>query len=604
MSELAQAHMAEAQQHQKTWYDQSARQRSFDPGQKVLVMLPTSDSKLLAKWQGPFEVQRKLGPTTYRVSTPGQRRSSRVLHVNLLKEWVPRTEKGAEVLLIRAVKEEEEVDDQYLPIPISSDLDLSHLSEDQQSQVKPLINPEIFQEYPGRTKLVEYDIVLQPDATVRRMSYRIPERLLVSLKKEVDLMLSLGIIQPSKSEWCNPVVLVPKKDGTIRFCIDFRYLNSISKFDSYPTPRIDDLIERLGKAKYLTTIDLCKGYWQVPLTQQSRELTAFRTPWGLFQFTVLPFGLHGAPATFQRLMDQVLCGLSDFACAYLDDIVIYSTTWEEHLGHLKEVLERLHSAGLTINPAKCVLARMETEYLGFTIGCGVIKPQVHKVHAIESCPLPQTRKQLRSFLGMAGFYHRFIPNFSARAAQLTDRIGSRCPNQVQWTAEAVAAFKDIQQSLGKNPVLHSPDFDEHFVLQTDASERGVGAVLLQGPTEDQHPVAYISRKLFPREVRYSTVEKEALAIKWALDSFKYYLLGREFTLETDHKALQWLERMKDTNGRITRWYLAMQPFRFTVHHIPGKDNATADYLSRCPSEDSEGGECVMAALTATQLIGR
>lgn len=270
------------------------------------------------------------------------------------------------------------------------------------------------------------------------MSYRIPERLLVSLRKEVDLMLSLGIIQQSKIEWCNPVVLVPKKDGTIRFCIDFRYLNSISKFDSYPTPRVDDLIDRLGKAKYLTTIDLCKGYWQ------SQELTAFRTPWGLFQFTVLP-------AAFQRLMDQVLYGLSEFSCAYLDDIVIYSTMWEEHVDHLKVVLDRLRSAGLTINPAKCVLAKKETEYLGFTIGGGLIKPQVRKIHAIESCPLPLTTKQLRSFLGMAGFYHRFIPNFSARAALLTDKTGSRCPNQVKWTGEVVAAFKDIQKSLSKSP---------------------------------------------------------------------------------------------------------------------------------------------------------
>lgn len=598
MRELAQTHMLEAQKHQKTWYDKSARQRGFQPGQKVLVMLPTSDSKLLAKWQGPFEVQKKLGPTTYQVSTPGHQRSSRVLHVNLLKEWIPR----AEVFLIQAVKEEEEADDQYLPLPVSTELDVSHLSKDQQSQVQTLLYSETFQEYPGRTNLVEHDIVLKPDATVRRMSYRIPERLLVSLKKEVDLMLSLGIIQQSKSEWCNPVVLVPKKDGTIRFCIDFRYLNSISKFDSYPTPRIDDLIDRLGKAKYLTTIDLCKGYWQVPLTKQSQELTAFRTPWGLFQFTVLPFGLHGAPATFQRLMDQVLYGLSEFSCAYLDDIVIYSTTWEGHVEHLKVVFDRLRSAGLTINPAKCVLAKKETEYLGFTIGGGLIKPQVRKIHAIESCPLPQTRKELRSFLGMAGFYHRFIPNFSARAALLTDKTGSRCPNQVKWTGEAVAAFKDIQKSLSKSPVLHSPNFEKRFILQTDASERGVGAVLLQGPKEERHPVAYISRKLLPREVRYSTVEKEALAVKWALDSFKYYLMGREFTLESDHKALQWLERMKYTNGRITRWYLAMQPFRFTVQYIPGKFNTTADYLSRWPSSSSEGGGCVMATAMASQPV--
>ncbi|KAJ8277939.1 hypothetical protein GJAV_G00081910 [Gymnothorax javanicus] len=487
-------------------------------------------------------------------------------------------------MLIREVLEEE-VEEQYLPpagTPV--DLDLSHLSEDKQLQVRSICNSEVFSENPGRTNIVEHDIVVREGASVRRLSYRIPERLLVSLKKEVDLMLSLGIIEMSRSEWCNPVVLVPKKDGSIRFCIDFRYLNSISLFDSYPTPRIDDLLERLGKAKYLTTLDLCKGYWQVPLTERSKELTAFRTPWGLSQFRVLPFGLHGAPATFQRLMDEVLRGLSGFAAAYLDDIVIYSATWEEHLEHLRTVLDRLHSAGLTVNPSKCVFAAAETEYLGHVIGNGVIQPQVNKIQAIESCPLPQTRKQLKSFLGMAGFYHRFIPRFSARAALLTDLTGSRCPNQIQWTEESVAAFHDIQQSLSKKPVLYSPNFDEHFILQTDASDRGLGAVLLQGPQDNRHPVAYISRKLFPREVRYSTVEKEALAIKWALDSFRYYLLGREFTLETDHKALQWMERMKDTNGRITRWYLALQPFCFSIQHIPGRDNLTADYLSRCSSE--------------------
>ena len=599
MTELAQRHMAEAQQYQKTWYDKAARQRTFSPGQKVLVMLPTSDSKLLAKWQGPFEVEKQLGPTTYQIATPGRPRSRKVLHVNLLKEWAEKPETTTGVMLIRAVEEEEEGDDQCLPSPAPAELNLSHLSTDQQKQVKALCNSQTFQEYPGRTTIVEHDIVLTEKADVKRMSYRIPQSLLSSLKKEVDLMLSLGIIEDSKSEWCNPVVLVPKKDDTIRFCIDFRYLNDVSKFDSYPTPRIDDLIERLGKAKYLTTIDLCKGYWQVPLSERSRELTAFRTQWGLFQFTVLPFGLHGAPATFQRLMDQVLRGCYDYACAYLDDVVIFSATWEEHLQHLGEVLGRIQSAGLTINPAKCVFARDETEYLGFVIGKGVIKPQVHKVHAISSSPLPHTKTQLRSFLGMAGFYSRFIPNMSDRAAILTDMTRKMCPNRLQWTDESISAFKDIQQALGKNPVLHSPDFDKPFILQTDASDRGIGAVLLQGPPEDQHPLAFISRKLEPREVRYSTVEKEALAIKWALDSFKYYLLGREFIIQTDHKALQWMQRMKDTNGRITRWYLAMQPFRFTVQHIPGKLNVTSDYLSRCFNESLEGGECVMAASAAS-----
>ncbi|XP_068069442.1 uncharacterized protein isoform X2 [Danio rerio] len=552
MRALARTHMAEAQKHQRTWYDQRAREREFVSGEKVLVMLPSKENKLLAKWQGPFNIKSRLGPTTYEVATPGQEHASRILHVNLLKKWVPRSE---QVLLVCRVQGDEECEDQYLPQSTSADIRLDHLPEKQRRQVSTLCNPQIFSELPGHTSLIQHDVILKPDVAVRRMSYRIPEKLQEALKEEVDFMLSLGIIEPSQN--------------------------------------------RLGKAVYLTTLDLSKGYWQIPLTERARPLTAFRTPWGLFQFRFLPFGLHGAPATFQRLMDQVLQGLT-FAAAYLDDIIIYSTTWEEHMQHLHEVFQRLQRAGLTANPAKCAIARKEAEYLGFVIGNGVVRPQIKKIQALEECPLPQTRKELRSFLGMAGFYNRFIPNFSSRAATLTDMVGVRCPNQCQWTEERMAAFKDIQTALTTNTVLYNPDFTKEFIVQTDASERGLGAVLLQGSPGERRPVVFISRKLFPRETRYSTIEKECLAVKWALDSLRYYLLGREFILETDHKALQWLERMRDTNGRITRWYLAMQPFRFKVHHVPGKANVTADYLSRCASETPEGRGCVMSCHMATQ----
>lgn len=384
------------------------------------------------------------------------------------------------------------------------------------------------------------------------MSYRIPERLLEALRVELDEMLAMKIVEPSKSEWCSPVVLVPKKDGSLRFCIDFRYLNSVSKFDSYPASRIKDLIDRLGEANYLTTIDLAKGYWQVPLSVRSWELTTFRTPWGIHHFCKMPFGLHGAAATFQRLIDQVLSNLTDFTAAYLDDIVIYSSTLEEHLQHLEVVINHIRAAGLTINPSKCAMAKAETEYLGYVIGHGVIKPQVQRIQANKNSPIPQTKSQVRSFLGMANWYRRFVPNFSVRAAVLTDLTRKNCPNPIRWTEEAEQAFQDLKNALCQGPVLCCPNFDKPFILQTDASDTGVGAVLLQETQEDRHPVAYISRKLFPREVRYSTVEKECLGVKWALDTLRYYLLGREFVLETDHKALQWMNRMKDSNARITR----------------------------------------------------
>lgn len=294
----------------------------------------------------------------------------------------------------------------------------------------------------------------------------------------------------------------------------------------------------------------------------------------------MPFGLQGAPATFQRLMDQVLEGAEDYSAAYIDDVVIFSRSWEDHLAHLKEVLGRLKEAGLTVNPQKCAVAKAEVQYLGYVIGGGAIKPQVGKVSAIMETPVPTTKRQVRSFLGVVGWYRRFIPHFSTRAASLIDLTRKSSPNRVVWTDQCSMAFEDLRTCLCKEPILQSPDFSQPFLVQTDASGVGLGAVLLQGPPGEQKPVVFLSRKLFPREVRYSTVEKECLAIKWALDSLKYYLVEKDFELETDHRALQWLDKMKDTNSRVTRWYLALQPFRFSVKYRAGPDNIMADYLSR------------------------
>lgn len=233
-------------------------------------------------------------------------------------------------------------------------------------------------------------------------------------------MLKLGVIEPSESECSSPIIIVPKKDGSLRICIDFQKLNAISFFDAYPMPRIEDLLERIGRANYITTLDLCKGYWQVPLENQSRLLTAFRTPLGLFQFTVMPFGLHGAPATFQRLMDKVLRGCEDCSATYLDDVVVFSMTWEEHLEHIRRVLGAINAVGLTLNLQKCEWAKQKTSYLGFQLGRGEVRPQVDKVEAIRNSPRPQTKTQVRSFLGLVGWYRRFIPQFATLATPLTN----------------------------------------------------------------------------------------------------------------------------------------------------------------------------------------
>ncbi|MGH0163547.1 UNVERIFIED_CONTAM: hypothetical protein FKN15_045983 [Acipenser sinensis] len=395
-------------------------------------------------------------------------------------------------------------------------------------------------------------------------------------------MLELGVVEESSSDWSSPVVMVPKPDGTVRFCIDFRRVNEVSKFDAYPMPRVDELLEKLGKSNYITTLDLTKGYWQVPLAPASKEKTAFVTPEGLYQFTVLPFGLHGAPATFQRLMNKLLRPHQQYAAAYLDDVVIFSVDWECHVKRLEAVLCSLREAGLKANAKKCAFALQEAKYLGFSLGRGLIKPQLNKIEAILACKAPVNKKQVRAFLGLIGYYRRFIENFASRAAPLTELTRASAPVTVKWSAEAETAFNDLKSAVCSEPVLVSPDFEKPFILQTDASEVGLGAVLSQVIKGEEHPVLFLSRKLLPRERNYATVEKECLSVKWAVEALRYYLWGRKFTLVTDHAPLQWMHRNKDKNARVTRWFLALQPYSFDVKHRKGKEHTNADFLSRFP----------------------
>ena len=341
------------------------------------------------------------------------------------------------------------------------------------------------------------------------------------------------------------------------------------------------LIDKLGGAEFITTLDLTRGYWQVPIAQESRTKTAFTTPFGLFQFTVMPFGLHGAPATFQRMMDVLLSGAGEYSAAYLDDLVVFSNSWPEHLEHLRAVLQRLREAKLTAKPTKCQIAMNQCVYLGHRVGNGEIEPEASKLKAVSDFLQPETKKDVRAFLGLTGYYRKFIPNYATIALPLTDLTKKSLPNAVVWTAACGTAFGELKRRLTCAPVLKSPDFSKQFILQTDASERGIGAVLSQRTSDgEEHPIAYYSRKLLPREEKYATVEKECLAIKLGVQAFRVYLLGRQFVVQTDHRSLEWLHRLKENNARLTRWSLSLQPYMFTVEHRAGKDNTNADGLSR------------------------
>ena len=308
--EISQTNLARAQERQKKWYDRNARVREFSEGDEVLILLPTSSNKLKAEWKGPYKVKRKVGTVNYEIETVGKRRSTKIYHVNMLRKW--HTPHGTSFF--------EEVDLEYdtddgeaipeLPrlnenggkVKISS-----KLSEKQKEEMELLLEfSDVLQDRPGRTDMAEQSIETGTENPVRQVPYRIPYAQQEEMMKEVQRMEEMGVVQPSKSDWASPVVMVPKKDGTQRFCVDFRKVNSISKFNAYPMARIDDIIDRLGRARYLSTIDLTRGYWQVPLSEESRKKTAFTTPTGLYEFTTMPFGLHGAAATFQRMMDRII----------------------------------------------------------------------------------------------------------------------------------------------------------------------------------------------------------------------------------------------------------------------------------------------------------
>lgn len=397
--------------------------------------------------------------------------------------------------------------------------------------------------------------------------------------EEVRKMIEAGVIEQSSSPYCSPIVIVKKKDGTNRFCIDFRAINKITVFDAETISNADDIFVQLSGCRYVSVFDLSKSYWQLPLGQSSKEITAFQNPMGLYQFSVMPFKLVNASASFSRLMRKLLEGMQ---CVdnFIDDVIIFTRTFREHVCVIKDFLQRLRAANLTVKPSKCFIGYSSLECLGHIAGNEELRPLPDKVSAISNFARPSTKKQVRSFLGLVGFYRKFIPNFSAVAAPLTDLTKKGLSNKVVWGEAQENAFTALKSVLMVTPVLKLPNLNETFILQTDASDLGVGAVLLQYEDGVKKPVAYASKKLTKEQVNYSTIEKECLAIVWSVQKFQRYLYGKEFLLETDHQPLVYLTQAKVSNARLMRWALLLQPYRFRIISIKGSDNVGADCLSR------------------------
>lgn len=414
--------------------------------------------------------------------------------------------------------------------------------------------------------------------------YRQPPAEAAEIREHVEKLLKDNVIQESHSPFSAPVHLVPKKlDATgipkKRMVVDFRRLNDITVDDKYPLPNITDLFDKLGKSCYFSVLDLASGYHQIEIEKEDQPKTAFSTQFGHYEFLRMPFGLKTAPATFQRAMDNVLRGLQGIHCLiYLDDIIIFSSSLEEHLTKLRAVFDRLRETNLKIQLDKSEFLSKEVTYLGHTVTAEGLKPNTDKIDAILNYPLPKTTTEIKSFLGLIGYYRKFIKDFSKITQPMTACLKKN--SKIVIDENYIKSFEKCKELLVNAPLLQYPDFKNPFVLTTDASDFAIGAVLSQGPIGSDKPIAYASRTLNDSEKRYSTIEKELLAIVWAVKHFRPYLYGNKFTVYTDHRPLAWLDSLKEPNSKLTRYKLRLGEFNFKVVHKNGKQNTNADALSR------------------------
>ena len=435
----------------------------------------------------------------------------------------------------------------------------------------------------GLTDKYHHRIETVDDAPgVKMPFYRQPPHLQKETDRQITEMLENQIIVPSTSSWFSPILLLKKKDGTYRFAVDYRKLNKQTKPIYFPLPRLESVFDALGAAKatLFSVLDLASGFWQIPMDPETRHKAAFITHSGIYEWLRLPFGLSNSPATFSMVIAQVLRNLNwKFVLCYVDDILVFSSNFETHLEHLRQVFECLSKANLTLKPSKCKFAVKQVKYLGHIISEDGIKVDPDKTMAVSSFPVPKTVKEVRSFLGMCNYYRKFVKSYASLATPLTDLLQK--DKQFLWTETCQASFDKLKEKLTSSPVLAYADMDKPFELTCDASDSAIGHVLSQRDNENRlRVIAYGGRALSKTERKYHTTEKECLAIIHAIKNNDTYLSLNRFTIHTDHKALCWLQNTKHKSGRLLRWAIALQPYSFDVKHIKGKENLCADALSR------------------------
>lgn len=459
------------------------------------------------------------------------------------------------------------------------------VTEDVKAQLAQLLDEyqDIFSysEYDlGSTDIVQHEINTGSNPPFKQALRPQPRARLPDIDRLLEDMQAQGVIEKCQSEWASNIVLVTKKDGSIRFCVDYRKLNSLTQKDVYPLPRIETCLDTLSGAVWFSTFDLRSGFHQVKVHPRDVNKTTFTCHRGTFRFPRMPFGLCNAPATFQRLIDTVLMGLNfDICLAYLDDIIVFSRDMQGHLARLEQLFQRLREAHLKLKPSKCNVFQRRVSFLGYTVSGEGISTDPSKIDAVKNWPTPTNLRQSRAFVGLCQYYRRFVPKFSEIAAPL--HALTKKGAAFNWTPECQTAFDHLKASLIGADVLALPDDEGQFILDTDASDSAIGAVLSQVQNGEERPVCYASQLYDKHQRNYNVTRKELLALVTFVKKFRQYLLGRHFVIRTDHAALTWLRRCSEPIGQQARWLEILEEFDFDVIHRPGIRHTNADSLSRC-----------------------
>ena len=482
-------------------------------------------------------------------------------------------------------------DDHYIQLAKELDIDFSNstLTESQQRQLMILIGKyrkafakdlsEI-----GLTRCVQHYIDMQHNVPKRFPPYRTTPQKQRAIEQELNKLESADIIEPCVSEWASPLIILEKRNqpGNYRIVIDYKYVNSCTKPKFFPLPTLDNIIDTVGHVQptIFSTLDLRQGFFQIPMAEESKDYTAFSTHLGTYRFKKMPQGLHSSPSTYSLAMSEVFRGLNyRTTCIYADDILVSSSSFERHLEDLSMCLDRLIQHGLTLNPSKCSFGKPEVHFLGHILTSQGLMTDPKKVAAISATPVPQNKKPLKSFLGLASYYRRFVRSFGAICHPLYHLLKEDV--EYVWDGKCQTAFDKIKSRLETAPILHYPDFSKPFKIETDASDIGIGMVLLQTDSEGiERVISFASRTLRPCEKKWSISEKECLAIVTAVKLWHCYLASQKFVIQTDHIALKYIHKLKDGNSRLYRWSLILQPYHFTIQYKPGKLNVVADHLSR------------------------